>query len=65
MTVAVDTNGAAERIGLSAHTLNNMRVRGVGPRFMKLGRAVRYRVADLDAWMAERLVSSTSEQVAA
>lgn len=65
MTMAVDTKGAAERIGLASKTLENMRTRGDGPQFMKLGRAVRYRIADLDAWMAARLVSSTSERAAA
>ncbi len=65
MTMAVDTKGAAERIGLAVKTLENMRTRGDGPRFLKLGRAVRYRLADLDAWMAERVMSSTSERAAA
>ncbi len=60
MTVAVDTKGASERIGLAVKTLENMRTRGDGPQFMKLGRMVRYRIADIDAWMAERVVSSTS-----
>lgn len=64
MTTAVDTKGAAERIGLASKTLENMRTKGGGPRFMKLGRAVRYRVADLDAWMSAHVVSSTSERVA-
>ncbi len=65
MTMAVDTKGAAERIGLAVKTLENMRTRGDGPKFMKLGRAVRYRLADLDAWMAARVMSSTSERAAA
>lgn len=65
MTVTVDTKGAAHHTGLAANTLNNMRTRGNGPRFMKLGKAVRYRIADLDAWMAARTIASTSERVAA
>lgn len=64
MTMAVDTKGAAERIGLAAKTLENMRTRGNGPSFVKMGRSVRYRIADLDAWMADRVISSTSQAVA-
>jgi excisionase family DNA binding protein len=41
---------AAERLGLSRHTLNQWRLRGRGPAFVRLGRAVRYAVSDLDAW---------------
>ena len=61
----LDTDGAAARIGLSAKTLTNKRVAGDGPPFVKMGRSVRYRVADLDAWMAARVINSTSERVAA
>lgn len=60
-TTVVDTAGAAARTGLAAATLEKKRVAGSGPPFVKLGRAVRYRVADLDAWIAARVVSSTSE----
>ncbi len=53
---------AAERLGLSPSTLNKWRIQGRGPRFTKLGRAVCYRPADLDAWLEERVRSSTSEE---
>ena len=56
-----DTHSAAMRIGLKAQTLRKMRITGEGPQFAKLGRAVRYRVADLDAWLEARLKHSTSE----
>lgn len=52
---------AANRLGLSASTLNKWRTQGRGPRFVKLGKAVCYRPADLDAWVSEQLKSSTSE----
>ncbi|UNK77898.1 helix-turn-helix domain-containing protein [Sphingopyxis granuli] len=60
-----DTGGAASYVGLAPNTLEKMRTFGTGPRYAKLGRAVRYRRADLDAYINDRLVSSTSEQVAA
>lgn len=60
----VDTAGAAARIGLRPSTLETLRCRGGGPQFVKLGRRVRYRIADLDAYVAAHLVSSTSEKAA-
>lgn len=59
------TDEAAARTGLSVSTLEKLRVYGGGPKFLRLGRAVRYRTADLENWLAARVVSSTSEQVAA
>jgi excisionase family DNA binding protein len=44
------TREAAEYLGLSRHTLNQWRLRGRGPAFCQLGRAIRYRLGDLDAW---------------
>jgi predicted DNA-binding transcriptional regulator AlpA len=49
---------AAKYVGLSKSTLAKMRLRGRkdGPVFCKLGpRVVAYRIADLDAWMAQSL----------
>lgn len=64
-SLTVDTEGASRHIGLAVSTLEKLRVNGGGPRFVKLGRAVRYRVFDLDAYIAERVVESTSQQAAA
>ncbi len=52
---------AATYVGLSVSTLNKMRCRGDGPVFVKLGRAVVYRIDELDRWLASRSVRSTSE----
>lgn len=41
---------AAQHLGLATSTLNKWRVYGRGPAFIKLGRAVRYRRSDLDAY---------------
>ena len=56
---------AAEIVDLSVSTLQKMRVRGDGPPFLKIGRSVRYRVSDLQAWAASKRVRSTSDQVPA
>lgn len=64
-TLAVDTEGAAKHLGLAVSTLEKMRVYGDGPPFVKLGRSVRYRVIDLEEYLAKRVVESTSQKVAA
>jgi hypothetical protein len=57
-----DTAAAAEALGLSERTLQDYRLRGVGPRFIRIsGKAVRYRARELARWLAEREVQSTSE----
>lgn len=44
-------------------TLQKWRVTGDGPPFVRVGRLVRYRQADVEAWINSRRVSSTSEAV--
>ena len=55
------TREAAHYLSLSYRTLEKMRLTGLGPRFRKHGRYVRYHIADLDAWSEGRRKSSTSE----
>ncbi len=38
--------------GIAVRTLQSWRLRGIGPRWVKLGGAVRYDLADFDAWVA-------------
>lgn len=45
------TETAADYLGLSVSWLNKSRRKGNGPTYLKLGGAVRYLVADLDAWI--------------
>ena len=52
---------AAARIGLAAATLAKLAVFGGGPPMVKLGRSVRYRASDLDAWLGQRTVISTTD----
>jgi predicted DNA-binding transcriptional regulator AlpA len=51
---------AAARLGLgSPRTLESWRLRGFGPAFVRLSsRLVRYRVSDLDEWIAARVVGA-------
>ena len=53
---------AAERLGFTARFLQNRRVRGDGPQFVRVSaRAVRYRPVDLEKWATDRLRTSTSD----
>jgi predicted DNA-binding transcriptional regulator AlpA len=57
------TPDAARYLGLTASTLEKMRLTGAGPRFIRLGfRAVGYAIGDLDAFIDSRRRSSTSDQ---
>ena len=53
---------AASYIGCAPITLAKLRCSGGGPTFLKLGRAVRYALADLDDWLATKRRASTSER---
>jgi len=55
------TEQAAGYLGISESWLAGSRVRGDGPPFYKLGRAVRYVRASLDAWALKREVRSNVE----
>ena len=57
----LNTREAAAYCRLGKPTLERFRISGEGPRYCKLGGAVRYRLADLDAWLESRLIRSTSE----
>ena len=57
----LDSNQAAEYLGLKRTTLEAWRCRGDGPRFVKMGRLVKYRAADLEAFVESRIRGNTSE----
>lgn len=42
----------AERVKMSRHTFRNMRCRGDGPKFVKIGSRARYWGHDLNAYFA-------------
>lgn len=55
------TKAAAAFLDLSTATLEAWRCRGGGPVFVKLGKAVRYRKSDLDAFLNSRTFANTSQ----
>jgi predicted DNA-binding transcriptional regulator AlpA len=57
------TPEAARYMALSESTLTKMRLTGDGPPFVKVGpRAIAYRKADLNAYIAARVCRSTSDE---
>jgi excisionase family DNA binding protein len=63
MSVLLTTQEAARFLSLSSRTLERLRLDGSGPRYCKLRRSVRYRQADLDAWLTDSSRHSTTEAV--
>jgi predicted DNA-binding transcriptional regulator AlpA len=59
--ILLRTDQAAEVLGFSPRALEAWRCRGGGPRYVRVGRSIRYRPSDLEAWTQARLCSSTSE----
>jgi len=55
---------AALTLSLSVRSMERMRSRGGGPKFVRLSRGrVAYQECDLAEWIAKRVVSSTSEPI--
>lgn len=52
---------AARWAKVSESFLNKARLTGGGPKFVRLGRSIRYRLEDLEAWAAQGAAGSTSE----
>jgi predicted DNA-binding transcriptional regulator AlpA len=55
------TSEAAAFLNIRPATLEQWRWSGRGPRYIKIGRSVRYRLTDLNAYLDERVCKSTTE----
>lgn len=55
----------AERLRTTVGTLANWRVRGHGPKYIKLGRKILYPVREIEAFEARHLVANTATQIPA
>lgn len=64
MVSYLTTRGAAKLLGLHPDTLRRLRREGGGPPFVRIGRAVRYRLDVVDAWAAARTFKSTTDEAA-
>ncbi|MEW6238891.1 MAG: helix-turn-helix domain-containing protein [Candidatus Omnitrophota bacterium] len=64
LTAVLTTLEAARILHLSRRTLESLRIRGGGPRFVRISnRCVRYRPEDISQWLEERSRFNTSEAV--
>ena len=64
-TSLLNESQAAKVLGVSVRTIQGWRVKGGGPVFLKLGNgrgSVRYRLEDIEAYLADRTRRSTSDQ---
>ena len=52
----LDTAQAAEFVGLQPETLSKWRWQRKGPNYLRAGRLVFYRLADLEEWQQSQLV---------
>lgn len=55
-SVVLREGQAAAHIDVAQQTLTNWRYLGKGPAYVLVGRAVRYRVEDLDDWLNKHRV---------
>ena len=54
-----DTVQLAEYLGNEVNTVEGWRLKGIGPRYIKVGRLVRYRTEDVDLWLESQTRNST------
>ena len=54
--VLINENEASRLLAISTRTLQAWRLKGIGPPFVRLGRAVRYQRGALVEWTLENMV---------
>lgn len=57
----LNTTETAELLYIRPNTLNGWRIKGVGPRFLKIGRLIRYSENDVNAWLDTQTHTNTSQ----
>jgi excisionase family DNA binding protein len=60
-TTALTERQVAEQLGLSVATLRAWRHRGKGPRFLRLGRSVRYLPSDVEEFVRASAVDTQTD----
>ncbi|HHA2904285.1 TPA: helix-turn-helix transcriptional regulator [Stenotrophomonas maltophilia] len=53
---------AAKYLGVGISTLDKMRMEGRGPRYLKIGGRVFYRLADLDSYIEAAVIETTDSR---
>jgi predicted DNA-binding transcriptional regulator AlpA len=57
-TICLTPRDAAKALSLGLRTLARLRERGEGPRFIRIGKAVRYPIEELREWRGNAVVNS-------
>jgi predicted DNA-binding transcriptional regulator AlpA len=52
----IDEKQRCAELGISSVTATKWRAKAAGPPFIKVGRLVRYRRTDVEAWLASRTI---------
>lgn len=60
----LDAHQLSKRWGLSPRTLERHRMNGDGPRYLRVGGAVRYKLGDIEAYEAEQIAAAEAERAA-
>ncbi len=51
MNPKINEKSAGNMLGLSSSTMRKMRKLGIGPVFIRMNKAIRYDVQDLETWV--------------
>jgi predicted DNA-binding transcriptional regulator AlpA len=62
--ILLDEVGIERLTGISKHQLRALRGAGRGPNLVRVGRLVKYRLADVERWLSENTVSAADFKVA-
>ncbi|MCX5513366.1 excisionase [Kaistia algarum] len=54
---------AAQELQNTAGTLAKWRMQSVGPKFVRVGRSIRYRKSDIERWLQSRTVATAEEPI--
>ena len=52
----INEKEAASLLSFHRQTMSNMRAKGIGPSYSKLGRACRYRLSDVIKWAESKKI---------
>lgn len=63
MTVLIGSKEFAELLGVSMRTLDNMEKRGELPNGLRVGHLRRWRVEDVEKWIAQRVQEAPVTEV--
>jgi predicted DNA-binding transcriptional regulator AlpA len=59
----LNTPELADMLTNKSNTIEGWRIKGIGPKYIKIGRLVRYRPEDVEEWLEAQSRNSTSQAV--